>query len=115
MRSTFGCFAALLIAVVIAVPVIGHFAWSNTRTTMTCTVEEKDRTAKYKGGSDQRLYTEECGVLSVGDDWLNGQWNSSDTYAQIDVGKTYIFGTVGWRNGFFSQFPNVISVVEVQP
>jgi hypothetical protein len=92
--------------VVIAAPVYG-IAWSNTHNTVTCTVETKDRTAKAKGGSDQRLYTD-CGVLAVADDWINGQWNSSDLYAQIDEGETYIFETVGWRNGLLSAFPNVV-------
>ena len=103
----------LIVAVSIIVTPIYAISWSNTHSTVTCTVESKDRATKAKGGSDQRIYTEDCGVLSVADDMLNGQWNSSDLYAQIDEGKVYTFETVGWRNGFLSAFPNVISAQEV--
>lgn len=84
-------------------------AWENSRGTHVCTVEDKDRTRKSDGGSDQRIYTD-CGVLNVADDALQGQWNSADTYSQIEVGQTYELTTVGWRNGLLTLFPNVISV-----
>lgn len=103
---------AIMVVLVAVIVIVPQTVWSNTRDTVTCTVESKDRTAKPKGGSDQRLYTD-CGILNVGDDWLNGQWNSSDLYAQIEDGKTYKFNTAGWRNGFFSQFPNVYEAKEV--
>jgi len=107
MDKLVGAFVGLVVLIVVAVVPAYGIIWSNTHTTVTCTVEEKDRTTKAKGGSDQRLYTD-CGVLSVADDWINGQWNSSDLYSQLDAGETYTFETVGWRNGFLSAFPNVV-------
>jgi hypothetical protein len=99
---------ALLVPLLLAA-IFGYgIVWSNTHATATdCTVEDKDRAAKAKGGSDMRVYTD-CGVFSVADDWLNGQWNSADIFAGIDVGETYDFETVGWRNGFLSAFPNIL-------
>jgi hypothetical protein len=77
---------------------------------MTCTVEEKDRAKNSSGSSDMRLYTEECGVLQVGDAALRGHFDSADDYAAINVGETYEFTTVGWRVPFLSMFPTVIEV-----
>ena len=114
-RSDFpavGCLALVVMGLAAIAAPVHVVAWENTKNEITCTVDEMDRTAKAKGGSDQRLYTD-CGVLSVADDMFQGQWNSSDLYAQVDEGKTYTFETVGWRNGFLSLFPNVVKAVEV--
>jgi hypothetical protein len=101
---------------IVAVPLTGvglHIGtWENSKSTQVCTVEQKDRTTKKDGGSDQRLYTD-CGVFTVADDVLQGQWNSADTFAQLEEGETYELESVGWRNGFFSTFPNVISATPV--
>jgi hypothetical protein len=83
------------------------------RTEAGCLVTDKDRVAGYKGSSDSRVYTS-CGVFSVHDEIVKGQWNSADTYGAIEVGKTYTFETYGERNGFFSLFPNIITVTEVK-
>jgi hypothetical protein len=94
-------------------PVGWIVAWENAHETRTCTVREKDRTTNSEGGSDHRIYTYECGVLVVADDMWQGQWNSADTYSQIERGKTYNFETVGWRLGLLSLFPNAVSAIEV--
>lgn len=85
-------------------------AWENTHNTQTCKVDSKDRTSLPKGGSDVRIYTQNCGVLTISDDWVQGRWNSADLYSKIESGKTYTFDTIGWRNGFLSQFPNITAV-----
>jgi hypothetical protein len=94
----------------VAVGVVGNaVAWESTHDEVTATVESKDRTTNKDGGSDTRIYTD-AGVFTVSDDFFQGQWNSADTYGSIEEGETYTFDTVGWRNGFFSVFPNIISV-----
>lgn len=81
--------------------------------TVTCTVESKDRTAKLKGGSDMRVYTTDCGVLSVADSFLDVDFSSSDRFASIKEGKRYEFTNRGWRVPPLSWFPNVIKIKEV--
>ena len=85
--------------------------------TMTCTVEDKDRTSTTDADgntkSDARVYTEECGVLHVEDSLLSWTWSSADTYAKMKVGETYRVTTRGFRIPFFSMFPNVVEVEEV--
>ncbi|WNN96025.1 hypothetical protein SEA_HIRKO_75 [Arthrobacter phage Hirko] len=95
--------------VVIAVLcVIGSLVWNGTKQTMTCTVTEKQATAKKDSGTRYLIYTENCGQLEVADSLLNLKFNSADTYGGIKPGQSYTFHTVGWRNGLFSQFPNIL-------
>lgn len=77
-----------------------------------CTVTDKDRTTNSEGASVYRVYTD-CGIFNVEDALLLGVFNSGDTYAAIEVGKTYQFETYGFRNGFFSWFPNIVAATEV--
>jgi len=76
-----------------------------------CTVNQKEAIAQ-KSGTDYRVFSD-CGVFGVQDDIALGQWNSADTYGSIEVGKTYDFEAYGWRNGFFSTFPNITAATEV--
>jgi hypothetical protein len=57
--------------------------------------------------TDYRVFTANCDVFGVQDDPFIGQWNSASTYGSIIVGETYDFEAYGWRNGFFSTFPNI--------
>lgn len=101
--------AIAFVAVAAAFPAYG-ITWSNTHTThQSCIVDNKDRTSKKDGGSDMRVYTS-CGVFSVADDIIVGQWNSADIFSRIEVGRTYDLGAVGWRNGLLSSFPNIVSI-----
>lgn len=86
---------------------------NSNRQVMTCTVTDKDRTTTREGQSDMRIYTEDCGTLSVGDNLANGVFNSADTYSKIDPGSTYQFTTVGHRIGILSAFPTILEVEEV--
>ena len=76
----------------------GTILWVGTKGTQACVVVDKDRTNNSEGGSDQRIYTNECGILTVNDSALFLKFNSSDTYSAINVGEAYEFETVGWRS-----------------
>ena len=78
--------------------------------TRSCTVIDKDRTAGEDGKSNMRVYTKECGVLSVEDSFADGAWDSADRYSKLEVGKTYTMTTRGMRIPFFSMFPNIVEV-----
>lgn len=105
--------AYLMVAAVVLLAIIGiSFGVMNAFhvNEVTCTVTDKDRTTKSEGGSDMRLYTEDCGTLSVSDSLLDGHFSSSDTYASIEPGNTYNFTTRGFRIPILSMFPNVVEV-----
>lgn len=110
------------IAVVGAIAVGGFVLYSSTQETQTCTVDSKDRSVKVTSSdngavssrTDLRVYTTDCGTFSVSDDMLRGKFNSSDTYGKLQDGHTYEMDTIGWRNGFFSLFPNILEAREVK-
>lgn len=115
VNSPFVLFGILVGALIIGAIIFGIANAVHTET-QTCTVKDKDRTSSVDAdgnrSSDARIYTD-CGVMSVGDDLLTGHFSSADTYSNIEVGKTYEFKTRGYRIPFFSRFPNVIEVTEV--
>lgn len=52
-------------------------------------------------------------VFEVTDSLLAGRFNSSDVYAEIEIGKTYQFGVRGQRNQLMSWYPNIYDYTEV--
>lgn len=82
----------------------------------SCTVTDKDRASDGEGGSDMRIYTEGCNdsskvrVFSVADNIFIGEFASADTFAAIEVGKTYDFETRGSRVPVLSMFENIVGV-----
>lgn len=107
---------AIGVAVLLILAVVAGASYYQEDTHTGCVVSDKDRTTKTdsegNSSSDARVYTENCGVFQVSDSFWKGEFNSSDTYGSIKVGETYDFTTIGWRNGFFSMFPNIIEVHE---
>lgn len=84
---------------------------------VTCTVTDKDRSTGKEGESVFRIYTEGEGcddTYGLADNWLAGNYNSSDMYAKIKVGKSYQLETVGIRNGFLSSFKEITKITEVK-
>lgn len=114
-------YSAGAVAVVLVLGALFVGARLSSEKTLTCTVTDKDRTTKVtsdgNGGmtssSDARIYTEDCGTLQVADELFKGHFTSADTYAAIEPGHRYAFTVVGWRIGFFSEFPNIIKATEV--
>jgi len=84
-----------------------------------CTVTDKDRTTQTVDGHSQsvfRIYMEGEGcddTYGLADNWLVGNFNSSDMYAKIKVGKTYKIDTVGMRSGILSSFKEITKITEV--
>ncbi len=115
LRMRFGMlWGFVLVAAIVAV---SGFFYLSSRTTETCTVESKERTTHVNDGksTQQKLvYTDECGVLTVDDNFFLGKFNSADTYGKLKEGKTYEIESVGWRNGFFSWYPNVLTATEIR-
>jgi hypothetical protein len=53
-------------------------------------------------------------TYEITDSLLKFRFNSSDVYAGIEVGKTYIFTIAGSRNEFLSWYPNIYEYQEVE-
>lgn len=105
--------------VVVAILAVGFTLYSAAAisgSSTGCVVKDKDRSTGYKGRSDMRVYAEGCNgssetkVFQVSDNWFAGQFASADTYAKIEVGKTYDFETRGMRIPILSSFENIVGV-----
>lgn len=116
MRSRIGFYVFFaVVALFIVGGMIANFALMSQSNAMTCTVTDKDRSTDPEGGSIYQIYTEDCGVLRVQDNPLQGVWNAADIYAQIDVDTRYEFHTSGWRMPLLSQFPVIHQARELTP
>ncbi len=102
-------------AVLVMAATAGFWIFSNTQTSSVaaCVVTDKDRTTDHDGASSMRVYTENCGVLAVGDSLVSGIFNSADIYSAISVGGTYNFELRGVRVPILSSFPIITSYEEV--
>lgn len=83
-----------------------------------CTVIDKDRSTSTVDGHSKsvfRIYMEGEGcddTYGLADNWLIGNFNSSDMYAKLKVGKKYEIDTVGIRNGPLSMFKEITTIKE---
>lgn len=107
--AIFGILFAVLFVGVLGVTISGNF---HDASASNCVVNDKDRTKDEDGGSDMRIYTDNCGVFTVNDSILKSQFNSADKYAKIQIGKTYDFKANGWRIPVMSVFPNITGATE---
>lgn len=79
--------------------------------TVVCKVSEK--WVKRKSNDD--LYLVSCGeeVYKIDDLFFKGKFNSSNLYADIEVGKTYEIEVTGHRIPFFSMYQNINEYKEI--
>lgn len=114
--------AIFLVLVIVAVISIGLASCAESCKKGTERREEigtvTDKGIKRSGKEDKYLvYTKdengESQVFEVTDNLLAGRFNSSDVYAEIEVGKTYKFTVGGSRNTFMSWYPNIYSFEEI--
>lgn len=78
-----------------------------THRTETFTVEKSERINE--GRSSRYLIFTDRGVYENTDSLVNGKFNSSDVYSQLEAGSTYACDVTGWRVPFLSWYPNVIA------
>ncbi|WP_417372985.1 hypothetical protein [Glutamicibacter protophormiae] len=105
-NAPIGCALVGIALVVVAASGIG-IAKNLHEEQRTCTITEKESVARDKG-QEYRVYTEECGVLKVGDTIWRMHFDSADVYASLTEGERYDLTTTGWRVPFLSWMPNVI-------
>lgn len=108
--AIFAVFASIIIAVIVF---LGTMQMSTTGSATDCLVTDKDRVSNSDGASEMRVYTENCGVFVVGDNFLIGNFRSADLYGGIKIGSTYDFETRGVRIPLMSAFPNIVKATEV--
>lgn len=118
-RISYLIYGIIGLAVVLVTVLVG-FAYYGSQRTETCVVNSKDRGVSFTTDSnghsqsktDYRAYTS-CGTFNVKDEFWLFKFNSADTYGSLQDGKRYQLQVIGFRNGFFSVFPNIVSATPV--
>lgn len=100
---------AIILAIVIIVPL-----WSSYYSTKTYIVTVTDKDIKnYNNDSKYLVFTKlengETKVFSIEDSLFKWRFDSSDVYADIEVGETYEIEVIGWRIEFFSAYENIMT------
>ena len=81
--------------------------------TKTYTVIVTDKNIKNARNTSQylvftKLESGETKTFAISDNLIKWRWNSSDVYAEIEVGKTYQLEVIGWRVPILSRYENII-------
>ena len=96
---------------VLAAIIVPAVAGMCNKEIVTVTVTDKG-IKRYDDVDKYLIYTNET-TYQIADSFIDGNWDSSDLYGSIVVGETYTFTTRGYRVGFFSMYPNIIEVKEI--
>lgn len=105
--------AAILIVVMLASFVIVplHNAGSGTYLVTDKTIRQNSDGHYLVFAQD--VNTGEKEVFEIRDTWLNGIFNASDIYGDVEVGATYTFVLKGYRIPFFSWYKMIVSYERV--
>lgn len=107
--------------IVLVLIVIGIVIGCNACTSFndhTYTIEVADKERVNSGDSGKYLIygrsdDGETLVFENTDALLRGKFNSSNVYAEIEIGKTYEVTVVGYRIPILSEYENIIAFEEV--
>ncbi len=106
-KRTIGAIAIIL-AILIAIPLC-----SNYYSTKTYTVRVTDKDVKNSGNSSKylvftKLTNGKTKTFCIQDDLFKLRWDSSDVYADVEIGATYDIEVIGWRIPFLSAYENIM-------
>lgn len=105
-------------AFVVAFVFGGFYLEYGNKQTYTVTVKKTEQVTKVTGSgenisvSSYYLVFTDKGVFRIEDQLLFGKFNSSDLYGELEVGSTCQLTTTGYRSGFLSMYPNIVSVIK---
>jgi hypothetical protein len=110
--------AVLVLVAGIAAAVIAYMH-STRDVTVTIDNEQRVCSTSYnpKGGSTidcEYLVYSTGGTFADTDSLLSGKFNSSDVFGELRIGHTYTLRVRGYRLGFLSEYPNILSIVSGQ-
>ncbi len=104
-----GVVIVILLAIFIAIPF--YSSYYSTKT-YTVTVTDKD-IKNYSDSSKYLVFTKlengETRTFTIVDSLVKWRWNSSDVYADIEVGETYEFEVIGLRIPILSAYENIMT------
>lgn len=103
----------LLILLFVGAMIFAGFYRSTHHDTVHFTVKRLEilPESSKSSGHQYMVYTDN-GVYKITDSLLNNKFNSSDLFASLETGKTYNCDVTGYRNGYISEYQNIVSCVE---
>ena len=94
----------IIIIVIIAVISI-NFTYGNEQ---NIEITVKDKYIKRYDDSDMYMVVDTSGnAYKITDMMFLGKFDSTDIYNKLEIGNTYKIKTTGYRNKFFSSYPNI--------
>lgn len=103
---------AVIILIVVALFAWGFYTTQLKTSTVTFTVQSKERVAE-GGGGKYLVFSTDDEAYQVTDNILFGKTDSSNRYAALDEGSTYECEAVGVRFSLFSMYKNLIDCKKV--
>lgn len=103
-----GALAVLAIAAVGAIIALPIYYVKGTEEQVTITIKKTERIVQRGGNDAKYLVFTDSEVFEDTDSILNGKFNSSDLYGQLENGKTYNCKVYGYRMPFFSSYRNLV-------
>lgn len=104
-----------VIVLILALTVLFVACTSFNEHTYTVTIIDHER-IPYKQESKYLIYCRtddgETKVFENTDNWFRLKFNSSDFYAELEVGKTYTVTVIGYRVAIFNGYENIIRYEE---
>lgn len=100
-----------LVATTAVVGGVSAYTALNPERDVTFTVKSKERVCDSgKNGTCKYLIYTDKGTFENTDSLIKGKFNSSDMYGDINPGVKYDARVRGIRSGFFSMYPNIITI-----
>lgn len=109
MRNTIFILAAFIILGTLVFQCSGY----GNKQTVTVKVTGKERITESDGNKGVQSYYliySDSGTYKLEDELFYGNFNSSDWYGRIHVGKTYNFDLIGYRIGWLSSYQNIVKM-----
>ena len=108
--------AEIIVIILVLAVLLGGSALVNFNDhTYVVEVTNKER-VNYSDSGKYLIYGQEDNntlVLKNTDSLLRGKFNSSDIYAELEIGTTYEFTVVGYRIPILSDYENIIEYKEI--
>ncbi|MEC1690320.1 hypothetical protein P9E05_02110 [Bacillus mojavensis] len=114
--GTITVIALAVVALVVVAPLFTIASYNNENTYEIKVTDKETKTTEDSSkylifGEDEKGNAK---VFENTDALFARKFNSSDLYAEIEVGKTYEFKTIGFRVPFMSMYENIMTIKEAE-
>lgn len=113
MKNDNSLFAQVAIAAITLLLTLGGIGYCQYGTQEQITAKVEDKDIKRNGEVDLYMVYTDQEVLVNSDAMMHGKFNSSDVWANIEIGNCYRFDVFGYRIPLFSSYRNIIKQSEV--